>query len=114
MSEKKRWKVAAVVLAFAGGAAWLWHVSEQTQRDARVKERSADLQLQADRAAAATKADRPLTPRVISVGVHQMLVVDVPSVAPFGATLEARRCFVWRDAEFKVASMACDKQDQTP
>lgn len=57
-------------------------------------------------AAANAKAAAPIAPRTIQVGQHEMLVVDVPSVE-FGAFISTQRCYVWRDTEFRVASMSC-------
>ena len=64
--------------------------------------------LKSEERAKATVA-APITPRTLQVGQHQVLVIDVPSVQ-FGTFIENQRCYVWRDAEFRVSSMSCPHQ----
>jgi hypothetical protein len=63
-------------------------------------------------ARAKVKAASPITPRTVQVGQHQLLVIDVPSVE-LGIFIENQRCYVWRDAEFRVSSMSCPHQPST-
>ena len=44
-------------------------------------------------------------PRTYQIDGHQLMVVDVPSAD--GGFVDVQKCFVWRDAEFKTASMQC-------
>ena len=62
----------------------------------------------AERAAAteAALAKTPI-PRRYKIDGHDLLVIDVPMRESYGDTLEIQRCFVWRDAEFKVATLSC-------
>ena len=60
-------------------------------------------------ARAKAKVSAPITPRTLQVGPHEVLVIDVPSVE-FGTLVENQRCYVWRDAEFRVSSMSCPHQ----
>ena len=55
---------------------------------------------------------RPLEPRVLAAGAHQVHVVDIPS-ADFGVLVSMQRCYVWRDSEFKTSSMSCPSHDHT-
>jgi hypothetical protein len=69
------------------------HTAERLKSEARAK----------------AKAAAPITPRTVQVGQHQVLVIDVPSVE-LGIFIENQRCYVWRDAEFRVSSMSCPHQ----
>ena len=64
-------------------------------------------QQRATRAAnVAAAINKPLSPRVLQAGAHELVVLDVPSAQ--GRTLvERQRCYVWRDAEFKTATISC-------
>lgn len=54
----------------------------------------------------AVTVNKPLMPRVLQAGAHELVVLDVPSAQ--GTTLvERQRCYVWRDAEFKTATISC-------
>lgn len=57
-------------------------------------------------ASAASAASLPLTPRVLRAGANELLVLDVPSVT-FETMISRQRCYVWRDAEFKTATISC-------
>ncbi|WP_449574546.1 hypothetical protein [Methylibium petroleiphilum] len=48
----------------------------------------------------------PLQPRTIKAGAHEVIVIEVP-YSEFGRIVSRQRCFVWRDAEFKTATMSC-------
>lgn len=55
---------------------------------------------------AAQEMARPLKPRVLAAGAHQVLVLDVP-VRSTSYSIDYRRCIVWRDLEFKTAALSC-------
>lgn len=58
--------------------------------------------------AARARVDLPIVPRTLQVGSNQVQVIDVPSmVSPRMPLVETRRCYVWRDLEFKTAAIAC-------
>lgn len=48
-------------------------------------------------------------PRTYAIQGHQLLVLDVPVADTFGF-VEVQRCLIWRDAEFKMATMSCPQQ----
>lgn len=58
--------------------------------------------------AVAAMVKAPVEPRIVQVGEHQLVVVEVP-FSEFGL-LNQQRCFVWRDAEYKTASLSCEDQ----
>jgi len=45
-------------------------------------------------------------PRVYRMGGNELQVVEFPVADP-GGWVERQRCFVWRDAEFRTASISC-------
>jgi hypothetical protein len=45
--------------------------------------------------------------RSYKVGAHELMVVDLP-VQSGRVFVERQRCFVWRDSEFRTASMSCE------
>lgn len=45
-------------------------------------------------------------PRVYRVDGNQLLVLDFP-VKDAAGFLDRQRCFVWRDAEFRTATLSC-------
>lgn len=112
-SKPKRdwWRVLGLLLVGTVVAvlAVKWYRAQQVQRVA--DERSWRTQRQQDRAALEARTSGPVTPRVLQVGQHELLVVDVPVMPEFGRRMDYRRCFVWRDAEYRAASMACGKED---
>lgn len=59
------------------------------------------------------KADAALSktpvPRTYQVGPNQLQVLDIP-VSDGSGFVETQRCLVWRDAEFKTATMSCPQQ----
>ncbi len=55
--------------------------------------------------------DAPLKPRLLQAGENQLLVIDVPSAGMDGFYVETQRCYVWRDAEFRAATMSCPGGD---
>lgn len=48
-------------------------------------------------------------PRTYPVGQNQLQVIEVP-VADGSGFVDVQRCFVWRDQEFKTATMSCGQQ----
>lgn len=48
-------------------------------------------------------------PRTYSLQGNQLQVVEVPVTDGFGF-VEMQRCFIWRDQEFKQATMSCGQQ----
>ncbi|MES3041787.1 MAG: hypothetical protein V4730_11650 [Pseudomonadota bacterium] len=48
-------------------------------------------------------------PRTYNIQGNQLQVLDVP-VADSSGFVESQRCFVYRDAEFKTATMSCPQQ----
>jgi hypothetical protein len=64
-------------------------------------------------AAARARADLPINPRILKVGANQVQVIDIPSmVSPKSALVETRRCYVWRDLEFRTASVTCPEDGE--
>jgi hypothetical protein len=49
--------------------------------------------------------DQPAASRVYPVGKNEVVVINFPEA--IGRSTDIRQCFVWRDAEFKTASMQC-------
>ena len=47
---------------------------------------------------------------VREVNGHELLVLDVPSSGLLGL-VENTNCFVWRDKEFKTASISCPRPE---
>ncbi len=96
--------VGGALVAFTGWST-LQYSSHEDRAAASRAERKAKRQ---ERAA---KADAPITPRVLAVGKHQVVVVNVPSVSTSGYVNE-RVCYVWRDMEFKTASFSCESDTE--
>lgn len=48
-------------------------------------------------------------PRTYTIQGNQLQVLDIP-VADSSGFVETQRCMVWRDAEFKTATMSCPQQ----
>lgn len=65
---------------------------------------------QEKRATRIAKAEERLSvtpvPRTYTIQGNQLLVVDVPTRTNSGFA-ESQRCFVWRDQEFKTATISC-------
>jgi hypothetical protein len=70
-------------------------------------DRQAKSEYESTLAAAKAKLSEPVNPRVVRVGSHEMLVVEVPTL-DYGIVPSSQRCFVWRDLEFRSATMSCD------
>ena len=62
-------------------------------------------------AADAAIAKTPV-PRHYKIDGNDLLVLDVLSKDAGSGTLESQRCFVWRDEEFKTATMTCPQQPE--
>lgn len=92
----KLWLIAIPAL-FAGCA------DDRPIAEAR-KERTQQRQAQADAALSKTPV-----PRTYPVGQNQLQVIEVP-VADGSGFVDVQRCFVWRDQEFKTATMSCGQQ----
>jgi hypothetical protein len=48
-----------------------------------------------------------------AVAGGELLVLEVPVALPYGL-VDMQHCFVWRDAEFRSASMTCPNADAAP
>jgi hypothetical protein len=67
----------------------------------------------ADRKASAEIAvSRTPVPRTYRIDGSELKVLDVP-VMDSGGFVDMHRCFLWRDAEFKTATLSCS-QDAEP
>ena len=60
-------------------------------------------------AKAETVLSKSPVPRTYTIEGNQLQVVEVPVADTFGF-VELRRCFIYRDQEFKQASMSCEQQ----
>lgn len=49
---------------------------------------------------------KPIEPRVQKVGPNELVTVEVPSADRLGY-IDSQRCYVWRDLEFRTASLSC-------
>ena len=56
----------------------------------------------------------PLKPRVLVVGEHQVVVLEVPSEAGSvsGSYYGLQKCYVWRDAEYRTATISCPHEEE--
>jgi hypothetical protein len=59
------------------------------------------------REAAEAQAARTPAPLVYRYADGELRSFDVPTLAPGSALIETQKCFVWRDQEFKTASISC-------
>jgi hypothetical protein len=66
----------------------------------------------ASKAKIAQRLAQPLEPRVIEAGPGQLLVLDIPEASIFGSSIDIKRCYVWRDSEFKTAAMSCPSEPE--
>jgi len=91
-----RWLLLALLLAGCSGG--------EPTRPARTKaQRLQDAEL---------ALGKTPVPRVYRMGGNELQVVEFP-VADSGGWLERQRCFVWRDAEFRTASISCAQPPET-
>jgi hypothetical protein len=82
--------VAAVALGCSGGA----KPDQQASHAKRVQRAEA-------------KLSKPPEPKTLKVGTNEVVVVAVPT-GRVGSFVQLRQCIVWRDLEFKTATMSCD------
>ncbi len=84
--------VAAALVALAGCSESSTQ-SKQERRDARIQKAKAEL------------AKGPEV-RTYNIGADQLLVMETP-VSDIYGFVDYQRCFVWRDSEFKIATISC-------
>lgn len=101
----KQWHVlAAAVLGLAALASLIRGGGAEAQPGALPSALDRSLAIQAAR----KQIDLPIVPRTLQVGDNQVQVIDIPSmVSPRLSLVEARRCYVWRDLEFRTSSITC-------
>jgi hypothetical protein len=49
-------------------------------------------------------------PRTYTINGHQLVVVDLSSADSEGY-IDEHKCFIWRDVEFRTATMSCSHPD---
>lgn len=91
-----------VLLTVLGGC-------EQQRQKAEADKRDAALIMAKEAADARALAQGPLQPRVLAAGAHEVVVVEIPSEAGSGF-VSTQRCYVWRDKEFRTATMSCPEE----
>lgn len=84
---------AVVVAAFAAGAVGCAREPAQVERRATRAERIA------------AGLAQPVRTQRWAIGEHELLLVEAPTSN--GIEVVRRQCFVWRDAQFRTASLAC-------
>ncbi len=94
----KIWLIAALLLAGCADS----DIDTAAARKAITEKRQA-------RADAALS--KPPVPRTYVVQGNQLQVLDVP-VADTSGFVDTQRCFIWRDQEFKQATMSCGQQPE--
>lgn len=100
----KQWHVMAAVLGLAVLASLIRGGGVEAQPGAQPSALDRSVAIQAAR----ERVDLPIVPRTLAVGANQVQVVDIPSmVSPRMPLVATRRCYVWRDLEFKTASITC-------
>lgn len=101
----KQWHIlAAVVLGLSVVASLIRGGGAEAQPGALPSALDRSLAIQAAR----KQIDLPIVPRTLQVGDNQVQVIDIPSmVSPRLSLVEARRCYVWRDLEFRTSSITC-------
>ena len=92
----KVWLIAAALLAGCADD----DINTAAARKAHTEKRQAK--------AEAALSKTPV-PRTYSIQGNQLQVLDIP-VADSSGFVETQRCMVWRDAEFKTATMSCPQQ----
>lgn len=92
----KIWLIAAALLAGCADD----DINAAAARKAHAEKRQAK--------AEAALSKTPV-PRVYSLQGNQLQVVEVP-VADGSGFVDTQRCFIWRDQEFKQATMSCGQQ----
>lgn len=102
----KQWHVMAAAVLVLGAMASL--VRGGDEAGARPEAQPSALDRSVAIQAARARVDLPIVPRVLQVGGNQVQVIDIPSmVSPRTALVATRRCYVWRDLEFKTSSITC-------
>lgn len=101
----KQWHVVvAVVLGLAAMASLIRGGGVEAQPGALPSALDRSVAIQAAR----MQVDLPIVPRTLAVGANQVQVIDIPSmVSPRLSLVATRRCYVWRDLEFKTSSITC-------
>ena len=102
-------KIVLVLIACIGLAAC--YNNKSTAEESKVA-RELEQKKVKQEANVALAISKPLSPRMLQAGAHQLVVLDVPSVGvgssvTMGWWIEKQRCYVWRDAEFKTATISC-------
>lgn len=92
-------KIWLIVAALLAGCA-----DDEIPRAAARKAHTENRQAKAEAALSKTPV-----PRTYSMQGNQLQVVEVPVADDFGF-VEMQRCFIWRDQEFKQATMSCGQQ----
>lgn len=95
------------VVAAAAAALGVWACSGGDDRQSDASRRLDKRRAQSAVADAQVKA-APAA-RTYDVNGHQLVVVDVLSKDSYNL-IESQKCFIWRDSEFKTASIACPAQ----
>lgn len=62
--------------------------------------------MNARRQAAHALADQPPKQTVYHLEAGQLIVLDIATVME-GGVADSQKCFIWRDAEYKTASIQC-------
>lgn len=91
------WKIALPVAAILGWGLMVADVS------------SGNAPWQQPRKARAVATPRAPAQHVTRFGDHEIRQLDLPVSDGYGGT-EYQRCFVWRDAEFKTATLSCPSE----
>lgn len=63
--------------------------------------------LEERRAAVAAAVNKAPSQRIHQVDGGEVRVLEIPHAGTMGLIAEKRTCFVWRDREFRTATMAC-------
>jgi len=92
---------ALVAVAFVAGALGCSGAPD-TGPAAKAERRKA----RADRIAA--DLAQPVRTHRWAVGEHELLLIEAP--ASNGTTVVRKQCFVWRDAQFRTATMSCTEE----
>lgn len=101
-------KAFLVIGVFAGSVIGYQYYNVQQERSTAV---ARDKRTTAEHAYKA-RLTAPPKSRILQVGSHQIVVVDLALESGLGPTsFGGQRCYVWRDAEFKTASLSCPHEE---
>jgi hypothetical protein len=50
--------------------------------------------------------------RAYKAGAGELVVLDIPAEGPAGLFVETQRCYIWRDAEYRTATLSCPHQPE--